>query len=183
LKQGESCLYITFEERKDKLYDDMLAFKWDLENYEKSKRLFFLEYNPEQVKSLIEEGGGTIDQLITKNNIKRLVIDSVTSFSLLYQDELSRKEAGLALFELINKWGCTAMLTSQASNYNNELKGAALEFEADSIILLYHSKIKEKRVRAIEVLKMRGTKHVNYTLGLEISNKGIIINPNKKVNL
>src|SRR3989338_8775317 len=100
VRRKEACLYLTFEEKKDKLFCDMACFGWNLKSYEDKKRLFYLEYNPEQVKSLIEEGGGTVDQLISKHKITRLVIDSVTSFSLLYQDELSRKEAGLALFEL-----------------------------------------------------------------------------------
>src|SRR3989344_4399807 len=104
----------------------------------KKKKFFYLEYSPEQVKSLIEEGGGTVDQLILKYNIKRLVIDSITSYYLLYQDEGSRKAAGLALFELINQWGCTAVLTSQAVTSKDDLMTSSLEFEADSIILLYH---------------------------------------------
>ena len=108
-----------------------------------------------------------------------MVIDSVTSFSLLYQDELAKKEAGLALFELINKWGCTAVLTAQAEAKKQELVSSSLEFEADSIILLYHFKDKGKRVRALEILKMRGTRHTNKTMEAEISGSGLIVRPNK----
>src|SRR3989344_8635873 len=82
LRRGESCIYITFEEKKDKLYEDMAEFGWDFDKYEKTKDFSYLEYSPEQVKSLIEEGGGTVDQLITKKKVSRLVIDSITSFSL-----------------------------------------------------------------------------------------------------
>jgi KaiC/GvpD/RAD55 family RecA-like ATPase len=183
LKKGETCLYITFEEKKEKLYDDMRSFGWDLEGYEEKKKLFFLEYNPEQVKSLIEEGGGTIDHLISKSKVSRLVIDSITSFSLLYQDELAKKEAGLALFELINKWGCTAVLTAQDPSHTHSLKGTNLEFEADGIIILYHLKLMGQRVRALEILKMRGTNHVNKTMQMNISNKGIVINPSRIIKL
>ncbi|PIZ51242.1 hypothetical protein COY27_04440 [Candidatus Woesearchaeota archaeon CG_4_10_14_0_2_um_filter_33_13] len=184
LKAGESCIYITFEEKKEKLYHDMTVFGWNFDEYEKKKKLFYLEYNPEQVKSLIEEGGGTIDQIITEHKITRLVIDSVTSFSLLYQDELAKKEAGLALFGLINKWGCTAVLTSQATEIEDQLRGASLQFEADCIILLYHFKQKGERRRAIEILKMRGTNHTNKTMAIEIiSQKGLVVFPNKVIDL
>ncbi len=183
LREGESCLYLTFEEKKEKLYNDMAIFGWDFKHYEEKKQFFYLEYNPEQVKSLIEEGGGTVDQLVTKHKITRLVIDSITSFSLLYQDELSRKEAGLALFELINKWGCTAVLTSQAISKRDELQGISLEFEADSIILLYHFKKAGKRVRALEILKMRGTRHANKTMGLEFSKAGLVVKPSQIVKI
>lgn len=175
LREGESCLYLTFEEKKEKLYSDMAAFGWDFSQYEEQKKFFYLEYSPEQVKSLIEEGGGTVDQLVAKNKISRLVIDSITSFSLLYQDELSRKEAGLALFELINKWGCTAVLTSQTVSKRDELQDVSLEFEADGIILLYHIKKGGSRLRALEVLKMRGTHHANTTMRLDFTPKGLMI--------
>jgi circadian clock protein KaiC len=183
LKRGDSCLYITFEEKKDKLYDDMSEFKWDFAKYEKSNKFFYLEYSPEQVKSLIEEGGGSVDQIVVKNNIKRVVIDSVTSFSLLYNDELAKKEAGLALFDLINSWGSTAILTSQAESGEKEIHGSSLEFEADNILLLYHHKKDGKRNRALEVLKMRGTNHTPNTIKMEINNKGMKVFPKTIVKI
>lgn len=179
LKEGDACLYLTFEEHREKSYEDFAEFDWDFEGYEKKKKFFYLEYSPEQVKALIDEGGGTVDQLILKNKIKRLVIDSITSYYLLYQDEGSRKAAGLALFELINKWGCTAVLTSQAVTSRDDLMTSSLEFEADSIILLYHFRSKGERKRALEILKMRGTRHSNKTLMFDITKKGFIIHPSQ----
>lgn len=178
-KFKEPGIYITFEEKKEKLYQDMLSFGWDLKAYEKKRMFTFLEYSPEQVKKVLVEGGGIIENVISEIKAKRMVIDSITSFSLLYKDELTKKEAALALFELIDKWGCTALLTSQDRSSQAESITAALEFEVDGIILLYNQKRKGLRRRAIEVLKMRGTKHPTKTLSLEINNKGIKINPKK----
>lgn len=174
-KFDEATLYITFEERKEKLYEDMLSFGWDLAKYEKENKFFFLEYTPEQVKKLLIEGGGIVESLIDENKIKRIAIDSITSFSLLYKDELAKKESALALFELINKWECSALLTSQDRSPEDHTISAALEFEVDGIIILYYAKIKKKRVRAIEILKMRGTKHPTETFGFNITNNGIAI--------
>ncbi|MFH1331790.1 MAG: ATPase domain-containing protein [archaeon] len=173
LRNGEPGIYVTFEERKDKLYEDMLGFGWDLEKYEKEGKFAFLEYTPEQVKNVLIEGGGTIDTLVSDMKATRMVIDSISSFALLYKDELSQKESALALFELINKWDCTAVLTSQEEEVDSSTINAALEFEVDSIILLYHSKKKGLRIRALEILKMRGTKHPEKTFSLEITPKGI----------
>ena len=174
LRNGEPGIYITFEEKKEKLYSDMLAFGWDLKKYEKKGAFVFLEYTPEQVKRVLVEGGGTIDTIITKIKAKRLVIDSITSFALLYKDELTQKEASLALFELINKWGCTAVLTSQETE-NGKVISPALEFEVDSIILLYHTKVDGVRKRGLEILKMRGTKHPSKTFEISIGKKGLVV--------
>ncbi|HLD42368.1 MAG TPA: ATPase domain-containing protein [Candidatus Nanoarchaeia archaeon] len=179
-KKGESGIYITFEEKKEKVYESMLEFGWDLAKYEKEGKFSFLEYTPEQVKKVLVEGGGIIEHIIEKMKAKRLVIDSITSFVLLYEDELTKKEAALALFELINKWDCTAVLTSQG-NVTDESVTAAMEFEVDGIIFLYHRKQKGVRNRALEVIKMRGTKIPDKTFPFDITKEGIEVDTSKTV--
>lgn len=179
LKKGEPGIYVTFEEKKEKLYEDMKSFGWDLEKYEKTNKFAYLEYTPEQVKKVLIEGGGTIDSIVTKMKVKRMVIDSVTSFALLYKEELAKKEAALALFEMIDKWGCTAILTSQDTSLQGLEISTALEFEVDSITILYHKKNKGVRVRGLEILKMRGTKIPNLTYDLRIDKNGLAILPEK----
>ena len=182
LKHKEPGLYITFEEKREELYENMSEFGWDLAKLEKDKMFIFLEYSPERVKRLLVEGGGLIENIITKYKIKRLVIDSITSFVLLYQDELMKKEASLSLFSLLRSWDCTTLLTSEKYIVNMEkVESGGLEFEVDSIILMYHIKEHGIRKRAMEVLKMRGTKHEIKTLKMEINDKGVIVYPNKIV--
>ncbi len=176
LKRGETGLYVTFEERKDEFYKNMKKFGWDLEKAEKSGKFIFLEYSPEKVKMMLDEGGGTIESLVLRYKIQRMVIDSITSFSLLFDDPLSKRQANLGLFDIISKWECTTLLTVQDDP--SKVKGgniSTIEFEADSITLLYFTKIKGKRQRFIEILKMRGTKHSKETRIFEISPRGIKI--------
>ena len=180
VNDNETGIYITFEEKKNEIYENMSAFGWDLDKLEKQGRLIFLEYSPEQVRKMLLEGGGLIENIISKHNVKRLVIDSITSFTLLYKDELAKKEAALSLFGLIRDWNCTALLTEEITDFEKSEKGG-LEFEVDSIVILYHKREKGIRKRAIEVLKMRGTTHGGKTLSLDITPRGIIINPNKVV--
>jgi len=182
LKNDEPGIYITFEEKKKKFYEDCLGFGWDLEKYEKDKKFMFLEYTPEQVKKILTEGGGIIETVIEKLKARRIVIDSITSFALLYEDSLAKKEAALALFELIDKWECTAILTSQDESKDGNAISAALEFEVDGIIILYHYKDKGVRKRALEILKMRGTKIPDKTFALEITKEGIKIDTEKGVS-
>lgn len=182
-KHNQGGVYITFEEKKNKVYQDMLAFGWDLEKYEKQGKFVFLEYTPEQVKNILTEGGGIVENVIENIKATRIVIDSITSFSLLYEDELTKKEASLALFELIDKWNCTGILTSQDESKDGNTVTIATEFEVDGIIILYHTKKGAVRTRGLEILKMRGTKIPEKTYALEITSKGIVINPKKLVEL
>ena len=179
IRKGEPGVFITFEEKKKKFYEDMLEFGWELEKYEKEKTFVFLEYTPEQVKKILTEGGGIVEEVIEKSKAQRIVIDSITSFSLLYEDNLTKKEAALSLFELIDKWDCTAILTSQDESKEDHTITAAMEFEVDGIIIIYHAKKKGIRRRSMEILKMRGTKIPEKTIALDINSKGISVNPQK----
>lgn len=179
IKKGEPGVYITFEEKMKKVYEDMLGFGWNLAKYEEEGKFVFLEYTPEQVKKVLTEGGGIVEAIIEKIKARRIVIDSVTSFALLYEDELTKKEAALALFELISAWNCTGILTSQDESRDGHTITAAMEFEADGILILYHFKKKGIRKRALEILKMRGTKIPEKTIAMDITDKGIVVNPKK----
>ena len=68
---------------------------------------------------------------------------------------------------------------------NTETKTSkALEFESDSIILLYYLfSNKHKRERYLEILKMRGSSHSSSVYGFEITKRGIFIKnkPVKKI--
>jgi len=173
-KRGETGVYVTFEEDKEKFYSHMASLGWDLRKYEKEGDFIFLKYMPEQIKKMISEGGGTIESLMTEISAKRLVIDSITSFSMLYKTEFSKKEAALKLFHMISKWGCTTLLTEQ-EQVNHSAINLTLSSEADSVILLYHDKVRMRRTRGIEILKMRGTNHPKTTCHFNITKNGITL--------
>ena len=175
LEKGEKCLFVTFEEKKEEFYKNMMDFGWDLKKYEQEGKFFFLEYNPEKVKSMIEEGGGEIENIVLRYKVSRLAIDSITSFALLFEEELEKREAALNLFDIIRKWDVTAILTLQEDPKNRTGVSSSLEFETDSIILIYYIRENKKRERFIEILKMRGTKHSNEIHALEISKRGFSV--------
>lgn len=183
LRRDEKVMYITFEEKKREFYGNMIKFGWDLDDYEKRGRFFFLEYSPEKVETMLEEGGGAIESIVLKYGITRIVIDSITSFALLFEQELKRREAALSLFNIIRNWKCTSLLTLEDEKpETSDGVATSIEFEADSIIVLYFLRRKTRRERFIEVLKMRGTRHSTEIRGFDISPKGIVVGNKKLVN-
>lgn len=179
---NEPGVYISFEEGKNSFYKHMNKFNWDLDGLEKQGLFYFIEYTPEQVKKMLDEGGGTIESLINKKKISRLVIDSITSFGLLFKDELARKEAIIRLFELLRSWGITSIVIGEELESKIEQQEAGeFEFEADAVFLLYFLKERDIRKRAIEILKMRGTDQPKKIMLMKIDNKGINIFPDQPV--
>ena len=183
IKRGEKVLYITFEENKKDFYDNMRDFGWDLEKLEKEGKFIFLEYTPEKVKTMLEEGGGTTESIVLKEKISRIIIDSITSFELLFDDDLEMREAALSLFKLLGKWNCTSLLTYEENPVPDKKSSRTLEFEADSITLLYFLRTGKQRKRYIEVSKMRGTKHSLEIFPFSIEKQGIVVSATPEKNL
>jgi len=186
MSKGERTLYVTFEEKKIQFYDNMKEFGWDLKEYEKKGLFTFLEYTPEKVKTMLDEGGGAIESIILEKKIERIVIDSITSFDLLFESELKKREAALSLFSMINKWNCTSLLTlEEEPSPTKKISSQTIQFESDSLIALYYILENGERKHFLEILKMRSTKHSNKIYRYEISEKGIIIDkkPTKKIPL
>ncbi|MFC1800703.1 RAD55 family ATPase, partial [Nanoarchaeota archaeon] len=177
----EPGIYVTFEEDKHQIYEDMYRFGWDLYKLEEQGKFIFIRYTPEQVGKLLKTGGGVIRDLIDKIDAKRIVIDSISALTLLYPDELSRREASLSLFRLLKKWTCTTLVVGQYEEIEGHHDSTAVEFEVDGIVWLYNLKKGDIRIRAVEVFKMRGTKHAAKTFPLEITDNGIVIYPEQSV--
>lgn len=176
MQKGETCLFVTFEETKEQFYANMKDFGWDLSDYENRGLFTFLEYSPAKVKTMLEEGGGSIESVILKNKITRIVIDSISSFALLFENELEKREAALSLFAMIRGWNCTSLLTLEEGPSTGETTlPSSLEFESDSIVNLYFVRDKGERKRFLEVTKMRGTAHSRKIYPFEIERKGIFV--------
>ncbi len=181
IRRKEPTLYITFEESKEEFYKNMLEFGWDLKSAESSGKFVFLEYSPEKVKMMLEEGGGTIESIVLKNKIRRIVIDSISSFTLLFEDEASKRHSVLSLFDILRKWNSTIVLTQQKDPLSDPDGASAEELQADSTVNFYYTKVKNKRERFLEIIKMRGTNHSKDTYTFEIGKKGMVIK--KKANI
>ena len=177
---GENGVYISFEEEKKEFFGNMKRFGWDLEKLEEESKFAFLRYNPEQVEKILSGGGGLVRDVVEKVNAKRIVIDSMTAFTMLHDAELARREATLDLFKTIKKWKCTTLVVGQPGYSDSEVESHPfnmLEFECDGVIRLYNVREHNLRTRTIEVFKMRGTKHASKTFTMEITDEGIVIYP------
>jgi len=173
IKKGEKCLYITFEETKKSFYLNMKELGWDLEEYEKKGDFYFLDYTPRKVNTMLEEGGGIIENIVLNRKISRIVIDSITSFILLFDNEIEKREAVLSLFNLLKKWDCTTIVSHEGDPLKDESGLRILEFATDSIILLYFLRKGPDRDRFLEVLKMKGTDHSKKVYPVSIGKKGV----------
>ncbi|MEM5874692.1 MAG: ATPase domain-containing protein [Candidatus Aenigmatarchaeota archaeon] len=169
---GENGLYLSMEEDVKRLKQYMEAsFNWPLEKFEKGKRIIFLRtelFNYENFKSMIEVN-------VEKFNIKRLVIDPITTLSLFFEKLLDIRRSLLDLDMLLKILGCTSILTCEVPEGSTSISSFGIEeFTSDGIIILKY--YIGNLTRSLIVRKMRATEHIGDEVPFEIkSGIGIVV--------
>ena len=180
---NEPGVFISFEEEKGSLYKHALQFGWDFEKLERENKFRLLYFKPHQVTKILEEGGGQIKDVLLEIGAKRVVIDSITSYALLFSDEYKRREEVLEFFNLLSKWGITGIVIAEDNPEVIEKKEGSIGFISDAVISMYYMHDEEKgiRIHSLEILKMRGTKHTNKLCAINFEDDGIAVYPDVEV--
>ena len=183
LERGEAVLYISFGEPRELLYPRMRAFGMNFQQYESKNLFFMIQYQPHEVAKLMAEEGGTIHDIVTTYNVKRIVIDPITPYLVQYTTVYDARLALVRLFNVIRKWGATTLLLNEVSSETEKSAASIIaEFHADGIINLIHSRTEDGvQIRGIEIWKMCGINHAQIARPFTFSKKGIIVYPNERL--
>jgi circadian clock protein KaiC len=175
---GDKAIYMSIEESKDSFFENMEFFGFKLEEQEKAGNILFYECNPQKLKDFLDKGTIGIEDKINEMQAKRLVLDSLSAFIMLYENDSKQRMAVHKLLEKMRSWGLTTLIIEEATS---GLAGNWTSYLADGWIRLYNKKVGRERVRSLEVLKMRGTKHDTTEVVYRIEPKGINMYPNERV--
>ncbi len=193
-KSGEKCLYLSFEESEEKLREHMEDFGWEPRELEKSGNLMIKRVSPHEVTRSVEallakEKGELmidIDPVILPEGFKpdRIVIDSVSAIasSFIGREENYRSYIG-QLFRYFEKLETTSFLVSETEQVPKIFSPTGVEeFLADGVVVFYHIQKGDVRENAIEVLKLRGEKHLKKIVSMKIvDEKGVVVYPGQEV--
>jgi len=179
----EPGVFLSFEEDKDQLYRQAQQFGWDFDKLERDNKFRLLTFKPHQITKILEEGGGQIRDALIEIKAKRIVIDSITAYGLLFRDEYKRREKILEFFNMLRKWGVTALVICEEDPEIVEKEEGGIGFISDAIVSLYYEHDKEKgiRIHSLEILKMRGTKHTNKVCAINFEKEGVTVYPDVEI--
>lgn len=176
--QNETGIYISFEEVKERFFHHMLVFGWDLKSLEDQGRFIFLKYSPERIAKIVKERNKEIENSIKDVEAKRIVIDSLSAYASLFETESEKRKMLVALFDMIKEWECTTVVVAEEDQRPGIYNSSVMGFMADAIVLIYNEREpKGLRYRAMEVFKMRGTKHESKICSMKIGEHGIEVYP------
>ncbi len=190
LQMGEPGVYVALEEHPVQVRVNMRQFGWDVRSYEQqgifavvdaftsgigeaAKREKYVVKDPTDVGELVD----VLRMAIRDTGAARVVVDSV---STLYLTKPSvARNIVLQLKKVLSGMGTTSILVSQVSVTERGFGGPGVEHAADGIVRLDLDEINGELVRSIIVWKMRGTKHSMKRHPFDITDKGIVIYPDK----
>ncbi|MFO8078027.1 MAG: ATPase domain-containing protein [Thermoplasmatota archaeon] len=196
--QGKKCLYITFEESKDRLISHMKEFGWNPEPLLKEGNLVIKRYLTSEIYYEENRQTATVQAMMAKNSSHLLldlepfiigeegfkpdltVIDSLSAIASTFQDKPGGYRFYLErLFRFFEGLGSTNFLIAEPGSMPTPSK--CERFLSDGIIVLYNARRGNIRENAIEVLKLRGASHEKKIVALKITDQGVIVYPEQEV--
>jgi len=191
-KEGKNGIFVTFEESRKNILQNLLEKQKDLPEMKgveildisAIRRSFNLDKDKKEKFSFMDVDA--ICELIRRraieNNAKRIAIDGI---GLLWLKYPSQSEYRAALFRLateIRKMKLTTVVTTEIENKKKLSRYGVEEFIADSVTIL----AKEGSKRTIKIHKMRGENHAKGEHRFKISDEIIVyptLEPKLRINI
>ncbi len=153
-ERGHKCLYITFQEDREKLLDNMEKLGIKIKQLEQKNMVNFINM-PAMLD--VEDAVKEISSLLHEHDSKILVVDSLNS--LLMHVESSRSRAILQNFfyNVSRMTGGLIILVAELPLGSDRLDLGSAEFIADIVLVLKHNIERGLIARSMEFRKVRGT--------------------------
>jgi len=158
----------TFSELTD--IDDMIASKkLIIDGKEPTDKLAAADPSGYEFGKVVSE----IEELVNQIGASRVVVDSASILSLLISDQVAYRRSMIEFINDMRRLNVTTFLTMEAATpERSKLEFKPEFFIFDGIISMYQTGEAEKRIRAMEVIKMRGGRHSFVTTPYDITGAG-----------
>ncbi len=193
-KNGKKCLYMSFEESEVRLRKHMNDFGWNAEELEKKGNLLIRRMNSYEIARSVEamlakERGELlieIEPVLLPEGFMPdiIVLDSLSSIASYFLGKSWQYRSYVEqLFRYFERIGTTSFLIAETKQIPETFSPTGVEeFLADGVVVLYNIRKGDVRENAIEILKLRGTKHIKKVVAMQIVDKeGIVIYPEQEV--
>jgi KaiC/GvpD/RAD55 family RecA-like ATPase len=180
-KAGEPGLYISLEETTEDILENMKStfpMLTDAPQLVAENKLEVVK--PDKLD--LEDVANILEDRITSNGIKRAVIDSATMIRMSFGTEIEYRQTLFEFLSLLRNLDVTSITTVEASSARREeMKFDIEHFVMDGIINLYNLDREDRRVRALEIFKMRGTDHSRDLVPFKVTPQGFKVYVGEKV--
>jgi circadian clock protein KaiC len=172
-KRGERGIFYSFEETADRLITLAKSFGWDLARHldEGTIRIVSIPVTDIRVDENLED----MIRDMQRHPPARVVLDSFSAFLAKVRDPAVQRDKAYHLVDLVHRAGAVAILISDVPTHeaNRVSRFGVEETVVDGTIVLSTDLRGGKRVRYLEVYKMRTTDHVRGRHRMDIGSAGL----------
>lgn len=201
-KAGEPGLYVSLDEKPERVKANLSSFGWNLDSLEDAGKLTFIDATQLKrpghriIQPTIESENPvsltlpeltlgslvrTIRRVAAEEGTQRIVVDPITSLMLRYPEEAKRRRALLLFFDALESTGCSCIVISELRTAMLIRRFQLEEFLSQGVVIL-HTMVHEGNViRGVQVEKMRGISHDAQLRPYQIGETGIEVFPKDRV--
>ena len=200
-RAGHNCIYLTLEEAPARLLSHLMDFGLEVDDIKRDSdsislrvgqgRLLIKRLEPisiaRSVEALLEKAAGrlSIEADTVLNFIPHgfcpymLALDSISAMATAFSGRLEQYRIYIEqLFRYFETLNVTSFLIAEVEEAPGRISRTGVEeFLADGIIAFYYYKAGPGRIRAVEVVKMRGSSHSPHVVPLSITKHGLVVSP------
>ena len=185
----ENCLFISVTESSERMLNNIVPYDFFDEELVESGKLAFVdmpdiyeelriqkksEFSFDEINAIVEK----IESIVKERNIRRLVIDSITSVCFQLKTEEKIRDFILQMMKMLSSHGCTSLLVSEISPEEPRYSLYGIEEAiADGIIMMGNLERHGDLLRTLQVVKMRGTDHSRAKYVLDLTSVGVLLVP------
>lgn len=177
LTRGERVIYISLEEREERIYTYMKQKGWDITPF-LNKALYVIKLDPTDFSVANNRIKNELPKLIEEVKASRVVIDPISLFEDLFDTDSERRQEMYRFIEGLRDRNCTIMMTSETHRDNMfSSRHGLIEYLSDTVILLRYvrpSDLTDVHL-ALEVVKMRMSAHSREIKPYEIEQDQVMV--------
>jgi len=196
-KYNEPGVYVTLEESAERICENLrISFGWDFAKLIKEKKLAFIDACPYVLKATMEitfiprigskefsvhKLIDSIGEAVEKIKAQRIVVDSLSLLTFSRDNLFDIRRDILETVKTLGSLGVTSILVAESPQEGRIGRFGVEQFAAEGVIMLYYIRQGNTRVRALEILKMRGIAHSSDVVPFKITKDGIAVYPGERV--
>ena len=157
VSQGYKCLYISFQEPREKFYEETYGLSLNLEKYEKEGYFKFIKLPLISDEEILDQLLSSITKEIVEFTPRVLVVDSISPLLKITSSSIkARSYLQNFFYELQKIVKGLVILIAELPFGKEQLEMGDIEFVSDVFLVLKHRVMRGLIARYMEIRKIRG---------------------------
>jgi circadian clock protein KaiC len=172
-KRGERGILYSYEERPERLFSLARGFGWDLESHVEAGTIHIVNVPVTEIR--VDRNLEEMVNDVRDRQPRRIVVDSFSAFLQKIQESTIQRDKAFQLVRLVQHSAAVALLLSDIPSHEptRVSRFGVEETVVDGTIVLTTELRAGRRIRHLEVYKMRTTDHVRGRHRMDIGPGGV----------